>query len=439
MSNPFRVPLRVPLRVAAGVVAGLVVLMLSVPMPESWSEPVRAQQLAQTSGKKSEGRIRSRSAPPKSTQRKGAPGAAAPAASAQKPQERIPFTAAQAAAAVVPGIPDARAWGDSAADFARLLPQASGPWLAISGGGADGAYGGGVLAGWSAAGSRPEFAVVTGVSIGALVAPFAFLGPRYDEVIRKNFTTISAADIFEDRVTRDSLLDHWPLRRQIEERVTPQLLAEIAAEHARGRRLLIVTTNLDAGRRTVWSMGAIAASGGERALKLFRDVLLASTAIPGFFSPVGFEVEAEGKRFEELHNDGTLTAPFFVVPDEMLEAGSKSRLPFSSLFVLVGSKAASELSMPERTITGVLGRSIAVALTAALRTQMILTYVGAQRHGVDVRFAPVDPSFDFPSRGPFDGKYMQALYEVGVAAGKSGTAFTGTPPGLSVSRAEGAQ
>jgi hypothetical protein len=424
------------MRIAVGVVAGLLVLTLFAPVTESWSDPVRAQQLAQGSGKKSEGKIRSRSAPQKSTQKRSAPGRSAPGA-APRQQERIPFTAAQAAAAVVPGIPDARAWGDSEADFARLLPQAGGPWLAISGGGADGAYGGGVLAGWSAAGSRPEFAAVTGVSIGALVAPFAFLGPRYDEVIRKNFTTISAADIFEDRLTRDSLLDNWPLRRQIEERVTPQLLAEIAAEHARGRRLLIVTTNLDAGRRMIWSMGAIAASGGERALKLFRDVLLASTAIPGFFSPVGFEVEADGKRFEELHNDGTVTAPFFVVPDEMLSAGSKSRLPFSSLFVLVNSKPATELSMPDRTITGVLSRSIAVALTASLRTQTVLTYVGAQRHGVDVRFAHVDQSFDFPSRGPFDGKYMQALYEVGVAAGKSGTAFTGTPPGLSVSRAEG--
>ena len=137
--------------------------------------------------------------------------------------------------------------------------KASGPWLAISGGGSDGAYGGGVLAGWTQSGTRPEFAVVTGSSIGALIAPFAFLGPRYDEEIRKNFTTISAADIFEDRATPDSLFDHWPLRRQVEQRITPALLAEIAAEHARGRRLLVATTNLDAGRRVIWNMGAIAA------------------------------------------------------------------------------------------------------------------------------------------------------------------------------------
>ena len=233
---------------------------------------------------------------------------------APAPQERPAFTAEEADAAVIPGIPDARAWGDSETAFARLLPQASGPWLAISGGGSDGAYGAGVLTGWTEAGTRPEFAVVTGSSIGSLIAPFAFLGPRYDEEIRKNFTTIAAADIFEDRVTRDSLFDHWPLKRIIEQRVTAKLLSEIAAEHARGRRLLVATTNLDAGRRVLWNMGAIAARGDDKALKLFRDILLASCSIPGFFSPVGIEVEANGKRFEEMHNDGTLTAPFFAIP-----------------------------------------------------------------------------------------------------------------------------
>ena len=213
-----------------------------------------------------------------------------------------------------------RAWGDSAADFARLLPQASGPWLAVSGGGSDGAFGGGLLAGWSQAGNRPEFAVVTGVSIGALIAPYAFLGAAYDEELRKNFTTITAADVFEDRMTRDSLFDYWPLRRLIEQRVTAKLLSDIAAEHRRGRRLLVATTNLDAGRRVVWNMGAIAERGDDKALKLFRDVLLASCSIPGFFSPVAIDVEANGKQFQEMHGDGTITAPFFVVPESMLSA-----------------------------------------------------------------------------------------------------------------------
>ncbi len=343
-------------------------------------------------------------------------------------KERAAFSAEDEDAAIVLGLVNARAWGDSEAEFSRLLPQTSGPWLAISGGGSDGAYGGGVLAGWTQAGTRPEFAVVSGASIGALIAPFAFLGSRYDDEIRKSFTTMSAAEIFEDRATSDSLFDYWPLKRQVEQRITKNLLTEIAAEHARGRRLFVATTNLDAGRRMIWNMGAIAARGDEKALKLFRDVLLASCSIPGFFSPVAIEVEANGKRFQEVHGDGTLTTPFFVVPESMLSAKASSPPPLSQVYVIVNSKLGPEFKMPDRNIPGVLGRSIGVALTSALRAEIALLYVGAQRQGIGLRVAHVDPGFNHPSRGPFDGKYMQALYEFGVAAGKKGTAFEETLP-----------
>jgi Patatin-like phospholipase len=399
------------LRKCSGFAAGLIfVFLLACPHVE-WS-----QAQAQT-----------HAAAKKKAERK----TPAPKGAAERQEERATFTAQDEDASVIPGIPDARVWGDSDSEFARLLPSASGPWLAISGGGSDGAYGAGVLTGWSEAGTRPEFAMVTGVSIGGLIAPFAFLGSRYDEELHKNFTTIGAADIFEDRTTRDSLFDYWPLKRIVEQRVTAKLLSEIAAEHARGRRLLVVTTNLDAGRRVIWNMGAIAARG-EQGLKLFRDILLASSSIPGFFSPVPIEVEANGKKFHELHGDGTLTAPFFVVPETMLSAHSASRLPFSQLYVLVNSKLGPEFKMPDRNIPGVLGRSIGVALTAALRAELMLIYVGAQRHGIALHIAHVDPAFDHPSRGPFDGKYMQALYDVGVAAGKKGAAFGDTLPEFSM-------
>ena len=399
------------LRICSGFAAALICMALLACPPLEWAA---AQAQTHAAAKK-----------------KGERKAATPKAAPQQQEERAPFTAQDEDAAVIPGIPDARVWGDSDSAFARLLPQASGPWLAISGGGSDGAYGAGVLTGWSEAGTRPEFAVVTGVSIGALIAPFAFLGPRYDEELHKNFTTIGAADIFEDRMTRDSLFDYWPLKRIIEQRVTPAMLAEIAAEHARGRRLLVATTNLDAGRRVIWNMGAIAAHG-EQGLKLFRDILLASSSIPGFFSPVPIEVEANGKKFQELHGDGTLTAPFFVVPESMLSPRSTTRPPFSQLYVLINSKLGPEFKMPDRNVAGVLGRSIGVALTSALRAEVMLVYIGAQRHGIALRMAPVDPTFDHPSRGPFDGKYMQALYEVGVAAGKKGTAFGDALPELSM-------
>jgi Patatin-like phospholipase len=397
------------LRILAGIAVAVMACMLLLSSPPLPWVSAQAQMLAEAK-KKVEKRV----------VKKG------PAQKDQ--QDRPPLTAEDEAHAVIPGIADARAWGDSEADFAPLLPKVEGPWLAISGGGADGAFGGGVLAGWSESGTRPEFAVVTGASIGALVAPFAFLGPRYDEEIRKNFTTITSADIFEDRITRDSLFDYWPLKRLIEQRVTPKLLSDIAAEHARGRRLYIATTNLDAGRRVVWNMGAIAAKGDDKAIKLFRDVLLASSSIPGFFSPVGIEVEANGKQFEEMHSDGTLTAPFFVVPESMFSPGTTSPPPLRQLYVLVNAKVAPEFSVPSRSIPGVLGRSIAVALQSALRAEILLVYVGAQRHKIELHIAHVDPTFNYPIRGVFDGKYMQALYDVGVAAGKNGTAFGGALP-----------
>jgi len=399
------------LRIGCAFAAGLIGILLLACPPAEWTS---AQAQTQAAAKKK-------------IERKGAP----PKAGAKEQEERPAFTAQDDDAAVIPGIADARIWGDSESAFARVLPQVSGPWLAISGGGSDGAYGAGVLTGWSEAGTRPQFAVVSGVSIGALIAPFAFLGPRYDEELHKNFTSIGAADIFEDRMTRSSLFDYWPLKRLIEHRVTPTLLSEIAAEHARGRRLWVATTNLDAGRRVIWNMGAIAAHG-EQGARLFRDILLASSAIPGFFSPVPIEVEANGKKFQELHGDGTLTAPFFVMPETMLSARSTSRPPLGQLYVMVNSKLGPEFKMPDHNIPGVLGRSIGVALTAALRAELMLIYVGAQRQGIALRVAHVDPSFDFPSRGPFDGKYMQALYEVGVAAGKKGTAFGDTVPELSM-------
>jgi Patatin-like phospholipase len=364
----------------------------------------------------------------KKTERKGA----AVKAEKTEPQERAAFTAEEEDSATIPGIAAARAWGDSETGFASLLPRVSGPWLVISGGGSDGAFAGGVLAGWTQNGTRPDFAVVSGSSIGSLIAPFAFLGSRYDDEIRKNFTAITAADIFEDRATRDSLFDHWPLKRQIEERVSAKLLAEIAAEHERGRRLFVATTNLDTGRRVIWNMGAIAARGDERALKLFRDILLASCSIPGFFSPVAIEVEANGKRFQEMHNDGTLTAPFFVLPESMLAANNTSPPPISALYLLVNSKLDPEFKMPDADIPGVLGRSISVALTSALRAQVSLLRVAAQRHSIPLRVAYIDPQFNHPSRSAFDGKYMQALYEFALEAGKKGSVFEDALPNVSL-------
>jgi Patatin-like phospholipase len=340
------------------------------------------------------------------------------------PPPRPTFTLEDEAETTVLGIADVRAWGDSEDEFARLLPKAEGPWLAMSGGGSDGAYAAGLLVGMSQSGKRPDFAVVTGASIGALIAPYAFLGQRYDGQLQDQFTTVTAGDIFEDRATSDSLMDSWPLKRTIETRVTAQLLADIAAEHRRGRRLLVVTTNLDAGRPMVWNMGAIAERGDDKALALFRNVLLASASIPGIFPPVAITVDQHGKALTELHNDGTITAPYFIAPVPVLAGTSSVHLPTKQLYVIANAKLTQQFEMTTPLQTAVvLGRAISLALQAGLRIELLLTLEAAQKQGWGLNVAQIDPEFQHPSRGAFDPDYMKALFDFALEKAKKGSVF----------------
>jgi predicted acylesterase/phospholipase RssA len=407
-------------RAAAGiVVAGLTVGVVWLGQLLLEPRPAAAQAQAAPPIQK---QVKKRVAPAKPAESK--PGAPAQAGKPARP----PFGLEDEAEAIVLGLPEARAWGDSEDEFARLLPTANGPWLAMSGGGSDGAYAAGLLTGLTQAGRRPEFTVVTGASIGALIAPYAFLGSRYDGELHKLFTTITAGDIFEDRPTGTSLMDSWPLKRTIEQHATPQLLADIAAEHRQGRRLLVVTTNLDAGRRVIWNMGAIAERGDAKALQLFRDVLLASASIPGIFPPVSIEAQSSGKDISELHNDGTITAPFFIAPESVLSGTGTVRLPVKEIYVIANAKLSPTFDVvTPQTTTVVLGRSIAVALQAGLRVELLLTLAAAQKLGISVSVAQIDSQFQHPSRGAFDPDYMQALYQLGVEQAKAGKAFETVP------------
>jgi predicted acylesterase/phospholipase RssA len=354
---------------------------------------------------------------------------ASPAAAAKPdPYKRTEFTAQEQEAAAIPGIPDARFWADSDAAFRAALGRADGPWLALSAGGADSAFGAGLLSGLTETGRRLDYAVVTGVSSGALLAPLVFLGPSRDSDLKRDVTSISAPDVFEDRRTPESLFDTWPLRELIAKRVTPQLLADVAAVHRAGRRLIVITTNIDAGRPVAWNMGAIAAAGTDAALKLFRDVLLASSAIPGLFPPVLIEAEAGGKRFQEMHADGGLAATIYVAPDSYLLGSSTPRLPTNRLTVLVNGKLVPEFAVTDRSVAGILGRSLSLGVKRATRSAAILIAAAAQRSGTDFTIAYVEQGFDFPSRGLFDPAYMAALFEAGATQGRSSEPFRRSLP-----------
>ncbi len=347
------------------------------------------------------------------------------AAEQQQPPPRVPFTAAEDAAAAIAGMPDVRFWADSTEDFKAALPQQSGPWLILSSGGSDGAFGAGLLCGLSAAGERPDYSVVTGVSTGALMSPFVFAGPHYDEALRKAYTTITAADVFEaGSSTGESFVNSWPLKDTIAKQMTAELLNAIAAEHRRGRRLFVVTTDLDSGRSVVWNMGAIAAHGGDDALKLFRSVLLASASVPGGFPPVLIDVEADGKRFQEMHVDGGLGGQFFVAPPQLMASTSDYRIPATQLDIIVNTDLQREFTVVDRFAPKILTQSITMAVPVDTRLMLDRAYVAAKRSGVGFNVAAIPASFNAPSRGPFDSEYMGALFQTGYEQGRSATPFS---------------
>jgi len=359
--------------------------------------------------------------------------AAQPQPQAKQLPPRVPFTPADEVAAAIPGMPDARFWADSVADFTAALPPQPGPWLALSSGGADGAFGAGLLNGLSESGKRPDYAVVTGVSTGALMAPFVFAGPRYDDALRAAYTKISAADVFEVGSTGESFVDSWPLKDLIAKQITPALLADIAAAHRSGRRLFIVTTDLDAERSVVWNMGAIAVhaadkNGGDAGLNLFRSVLLASSAIPGGFPPVLIDVTANGKQFQEMHVDGGVGGQFFVAPAAVMAATSDYRLPATQLFVVINTGLQPDFQIVPRSTPSILTGTVGAAVKVDTRLMIDRAYLAAKRSGVDFNIASIPAGFNALSRGPFDPDYMSALFQLGENLGKSATPFGSAPP-----------
>jgi predicted acylesterase/phospholipase RssA len=344
---------------------------------------------------------------------------------------RVPYTTAEALVAAIPGMPDARFWADSEADFKAALPADPGPWLILSSGGSDGAFGAGLLNGLTAAGKRPDYSVVTGVSSGALMAPFIFAGQRYDAALHEAYTEITAADVFEaGGSTGESFVDSWPLRDFITKQITPQLIADIAAAHRAGRRLFVVTTDLDSQRSVVWNMGAIAAHGGDAATKLFSAVLLASASVPGGFPPVLIEVEANGKRFQEMHVDGGLGGQFFVAPAALMQSTSQYRLPATQLYIVVNTSLQREFKVIDRFAPTILTQSIGMAVPVDTSMMIDRTFIVAKRSGVDFNVAAIPRGFSAPSRGPFDPDYMKALFQVGYDQGQSASAFSTEPPPL---------
>jgi hypothetical protein len=312
-------------------------------------------------------------------------------------------------------------------------------FLAISGGGADGAFGAGLLNGWTASGSRPEFEIVTGISTGALSAPFAFLGPKYDPQLKEMYTTYTTRDFLRKQPVRgilggDGLASSAPLAGLIAKYADQAFLEEIAKEHLKGRRLLIGTTNIDAQRPMIWDMGKIAASGQPGALELFRKVLLASASVPGAFPLVKINVYSEGRILQEQHVDGGTTKQVFLFPGQLTLRNPVDKKfginPRRRLYIIRNGRIVPEYKIVKPTTLSLAARSISTLIKNQGIGDLYQLYALTRRNGIPYRLAVIPGDFKDTSQEVFDRPYMNALYDLAFQLGKKGYRWAKVPPGL---------
>jgi hypothetical protein len=303
-----------------------------------------------------------------------------------------------------------------------------------------GAYAVGVLAGWTATGTRPEFDVVTGVSTGALIANYAFLGKEYDRQMVESYTSISDRDIYRKRplgsaLFSDAAASSAPLKRLIEAQVDDNAMAAVARAHLAGRRLYVGTTNIDTRRLVIWDMGAIAASGRPDAKDLYRKILLASASPPGFLPPVEIDVEVNGRRFTELHVDGGASTGLFLrastlnIDREALEAG-KQPLAGSDAYAIVAGKLYADPACTDRRAVKLGESALHSLLYSQTRGELFRIYTLCLLGGMKFHLASIPEGFRAGSDAmSFDADEMRRLYEAGYAAATGGRAWRDTPPG----------
>jgi len=359
---------------------------------------------------------------------------------------RTTFTGTDQNVAEIQGFSDIRFWGDgppNASGSLGSMPNLPiGPgrisYLVLSGGGSGGAFGAGVLTGWTTAGTRPAFDMVSGVSTGALIAPFAFLGSSYDPALAELYTSGIAETLFRPRpvfaLMGTALSDPIPLRRLVERYASNEMLRQIAAEHSKGRRFFVATTNLDAQRTVIWDMGAIAASGHAQALALFRKVLIASASIPAVFPPVMIDVTVNGKRFQEMHSDGGATTQLFTAPESLL-ASTDINPPVKAksvdLYIILNSMLDPEFETVRPTTLAIAGRAYSTLVKTHARATVNATYTLTQRTGINFNLTYLDEVVPYNMRDPFNTEYMRQLFAIGYEKALSANIWRKSPPAAS--------
>ncbi len=308
--------------------------------------------------------------------------------------------------------------------------------LALSGGGANGAFGAGVMSGWTSRGDRPEFDVVTGISTGALMAPLVFLGPKLDETLARLYANAQASRIYRDRPIQDvikelSVKDPGPLRAMIRELINEDFVDALAYEHMRGRRLYVGTTDLDAQRSIVWDLGAIASSASPVKVTKIRDILLASSSVPLIFPPVYFQVAHEGKIYQQMHVDGGIESPLLVPGllndfDRALTEIGVDRGSFKvRVYALINQQLDIENARPvEPGMAAIAVATINHSQRSNLISNLARIELLSKAQGVELAVLAIPAGIHLEKDSlEFDEAEMKLLYQLGMHMGLSPQAW----------------
>ncbi len=314
--------------------------------------------------------------------------------------------------------------------------------LALSGGAGRGAFGAGILNGWTEAGTRPVFKIVTGISTGAIIAPFAFAGSAYDLPLKTGYTSISDDDIYISKgllalLGAESFYDSAPLAATVARWIDDDLIKAVAEGHAAGRRLIVGTTNMDRQQFVVWNMGAIACSSDPEAFALFRKVILASASLPGLFSTPLIDVEVDGVKYDEMHGDGGVFAPAFfhtyaVDTKKALETISaeddRKRPTRGRLFVIRHDRVDPEPKQVERRLMPIVDRAISTMVKSMALADLYFMYITAKEADMEFNYVSIPEDFSWQSKKEFDTAELNRLYQVGYDMARAGTMWEKQPP-----------
>jgi predicted acylesterase/phospholipase RssA len=304
--------------------------------------------------------------------------------------------------------------------------------LALSGGGADGAFGAGALVGLTESALRPQFSVVTGVSTGALIAPYAFLGSEWDKQLVEVYTSGRAEHLLHSRglgaLFGSSVYSGTPLRELVDRYATDALIQAVAHEASTGRLLLVATTDVGTGEPVIWDLGSIAMNGGAGARALFRDVLVASASVPGLFPPVLIRVQEQQVLYEEVHVDGTIAVPFFV-PLGFIQPSrdARDRSQGTAVYVIVDGQLSEQAATIRLRTRSILSRSVSAGLSHMLRTTLELTATDAELEGAEFQFTAIPPAYPHLNSFDFGTPTMRSLFLYGYGCARAGRLWTSSP------------